>query len=53
MRFIEKTDCKLSVRKWQCQWPQHLQNKKHLSTFVRFFCRLFALQLNAFKFTIG
>jgi len=31
MRFIEKkTDSKISVSKWQCQWPQHLQNKKHL-----------------------
>jgi len=30
MRFIEKTDCKLSVSKWQCQWLQHLQNKKHI-----------------------
>jgi len=21
MRFVEKRDCKLSVSKWQCQWP--------------------------------
>jgi len=42
MRFIEKTDCKLSASKWQCQWPQNLQNKKHLSTFGRLFSGLFA-----------
>jgi len=40
MQFIEKTDCKLSVSKWQCK---HLQNKIHLSTFVTFFCWLIAL----------
>jgi len=33
MRFFEKTDCNLPVSKWQCQ---HLQSKKHLSTFVTF-----------------
>jgi len=32
MRSIEKTYCKLSASKWQCQCPHHLQNKKHLST---------------------
>jgi len=36
----------LSICKWwQCQFPQHLQNKKHLATYVRFFCWLFSLQL--------
>jgi len=32
MRFIEKTDYKLSVR------PYDLQNKNRLSTSVKFFC---------------
>jgi len=50
MPFIEKADCKQSVGKWQIQ---HLQNKKHISTFVTFFCWLVALQLIALNFAVG
>jgi len=34
-------------------YPRHLQNKRHLPTYVRFCCLLFPLQLNTFKFTLG
>jgi len=30
---------------WLHQCPQHLRNKKHLATHVRFCCWLFSLQL--------
>jgi len=53
MLFIEKTDCKLCVSKWQCECPQYLQNIKHVPTSVRFCCLLFALQLNKVKITVG
>ena len=41
-------------KQWQCQFPQPLQNEKHLSTYIRFCRWLFSLQLNDFKlFTVG
>jgi len=43
MRFIEKTDCKLSIRNSSVN-ALNAHKIKSLSTFVRFCCKLFALR---------